>query len=85
MSRAQQLVLALAGETDLDEPAGEHHISRHDAEEAVRQGSLRAVRNAEDARTLGSNTAATLRFTAAHPPMSFVLALLRGASSLLPD
>jgi hypothetical protein len=80
----EEVVLALAGETDLAELAREHDISTHEAEEAVRQGLLRAVKDAQDSGRLGGGTAATLRFAAEHLPMSFVLALLRGASSLLP-
>lgn len=81
----EELVLALAGETDLDDLAREHDISRHDAEEAVRKGLLRAVSDAERSGALGESTAAVLRFAGEHLPMSVVLGLLQGASSLLPD
>ena len=81
----EELVLALADDNDLDELARAHDISKDDAEDAVRQGLLRAVRDAQDAGAIGGSTASTLRFAADHLPMSVVLLLLRGASSLLPD
>jgi hypothetical protein len=79
----EELVLGLADDASLDELARAHHISKHDAEGAVRQGLLRAVRDAHDAGAIGGTTASTLRFAAEHLPMSVVLALLHGASSLL--
>jgi hypothetical protein len=80
----EELVLALADDNDLDDLARAHDISKDDAENAVRQGLLRAVRDAQDAGAIGGSTASTLRFAADHLPMSVVLLLLRGASSLLP-
>jgi hypothetical protein len=80
----EELVLALADDSDLDELARAHDISRRDAEDAVRQGLLRAVRDAQRADAIGGSTAGTLRFAAEHLPMRIVLALLRGTSSLLP-
>lgn len=80
----EELVLSLTDDNALEQLSREHGISKSDAERAVRQGVLRAVDDAEDADALGSSTASTLRFAAEHLPMSVLLTLLRGASSLLP-
>ncbi len=80
----EELVLALAGDGELDAFARKHHVAKGDAERAVRQGILRAVSDAQQAHAIGGATASGIRFAAEHLPMGIVLALLRGASSLLP-
>ena len=74
----EELVLALADDSDLDTLARTHGISKSDAEDAVRQGLLRGVRDAENAGAIGSSTARTLCFAADFLPMRVVLTLLRG-------
>jgi hypothetical protein len=81
----EELVLALGSESDLDRFAGDHGITRDEAEDAVRRGLVRAIDDAEQADAIGGSTASVLRGIADHLPMGIVLAALRGASSLLPS
>ncbi len=80
----EELVLALAGESDLDRFAEKHGLSRDDAEIAIRKGLVRAVADAERADAIGGGTAGVLRGIASRLPIGIVLAVLRGASGLLP-
>jgi len=79
----EDLVLALAGGDDLSHFARAHGLSQDDAENAIRDGIVRAVDDAEQAGAIGSGLADGLRTVAQHLPMSIVLAVLRGASGLL--
>ena len=81
----EELVLALGSQSDLDRFADKHGLSHDEAEDAVRQGLVRAVHDAERAGAIGGRTAGALRGIADHLPMGIVLAVLRGASSLLPS
>jgi hypothetical protein len=79
----EDLVIALAGESDLDRFAEEHGIGRKQAEAAIRDGFLRAIDDAEQSDAIGGRTAGLLRGIAERLPISLVLAILRGTSGLL--
>lgn len=81
----EELVLALGSESDLDRFAARHEVRRGEAEAAVREGLLRAIDDAEQAQALGGGTAGLLRGIARRFPIGVVLAVLRGASGLLPS
>ena len=81
----EELVLALGSESDIDRLAQHHDLSRKDAEQAIRDGLIRAVDDAEQADAISGSTAGVLRGIASHLPMGIVLAVLRGASALLPS
>jgi len=80
----EELVLALGSQSDLDRFSDKHGLSHDEAEDAVRHGLVRAVDDAERAHAIGGGTAGALRGIADHLPMGIVLAVLRGASRLLP-
>jgi hypothetical protein len=79
----EDLVLALAGGDDLARFARDHGVSQDDAEDAIRDGLVRAVDDAEEAGAIGGGLANGLRTVARHLPIGFVLDALRGASGLL--
>ena len=81
----EELVLALGSEADLDRFATQHGLSHGDAETAIRDGLVRAIDDGEQANALGSGTADVLRGIATRLPIRLVLAILRGASGLLPS
>jgi len=81
----EDLVLALGGESDLNRFAEQHGVSRDEAENAVRRGLVRAIDDAERADAIGGSTAGLLRGIANRLPIGLVLAVLRGASRLLPS
>ncbi len=80
----EELVLALGGEDDLDAFARRHRIARADAEEAIRDGLLRAVDDADRADAIGGTTAAVLRSVAGRLPVALLLEALERAARLLP-
>ena len=75
-------MLALASGDDLTHFAREHHLSQDDAEQAIRDGLVRAVDDAEQADAIGGGLAGTLRSVARHLPIGLVLDVLHGASTL---
>jgi len=79
----EDLVLALAGRDDLERFARDHHVSQDEAEDAIRDGVVRAVDDAEQAGAIGSGLAGGLRTVAEHLPIGLLLDALRGASGLL--
>ena len=79
----EELVLALRSVDELDQLAEQEGRSRDELEEALRDGLVRAVSQAEDEQLIGDRTASALRFAAEHLPLGLLLDLLRGASSLL--
>jgi hypothetical protein len=79
----EELVLALRSTDTLDRFAAEHGFDEDDVEDAVRDGLVRAVDEAEAADALGSTTAGVLREAAERLPIGFVLDLIRGISGLL--
>ena len=80
----EELVLALRSTDALDDFAREHGLAEDDVEEAVRDGVVRAVNEAEDADVLGSTQATILRGAVERLPFGLVLDLLRGLSGLIP-
>jgi hypothetical protein len=79
----EELILALRSGDSLEEFAREHGISEDEVEDAVRAGLLRAVDDAEQADAIDAAVASLLRGAAERLPISLVLDLIRGASSLL--
>ena len=79
----EELVLALRSTDTLDRFAAEHGFDEDEVEDAVRDGLVRAVDEAEAADALGSTTAGVLREAAERLPIGFVLDLIRGISGLL--
>jgi hypothetical protein len=79
----EELVLALRSTDTLDRFAAEHGLDEDQVEDAVRDGLVRAVDEAEAADALGSTTAGVLREAAERLPIGFVLDLIRGISGFL--
>lgn len=80
----EDLVLAVRSEESLDAFAEEHGISRDDAEQAVRDGLLRAVEDAEGAGAIGGIVAALARRTVESVPPWLVIETLESLSRFLP-
>lgn len=81
----EDLVLAVRNEEALDDFADEHGISREDAEDAVRDGMLRAVDDAEEAGAIGDSVASLARRVIEEVPPWLVLETLESLEFLLPD
>jgi hypothetical protein len=81
----EDLVLAVRNEEALDEFADEHGISREDAEQAVEDGMLRAVDDAEEAGAIGDSVASLARRVVESVPPWLVLETLESLDFLLPD
>ena len=79
----EDLVLALRSVDDLDRLARESGHSRDELEEALRDGLVRAVGEAQGQGLIGDRTGSTLTFAAEHLPLGLLLSVLREASSLL--
>lgn len=79
----EELVLALRSTDELDQLAAKKGKSPDELEEALRDGLVRAVGQAEDEGLIGNTTAGGLRFAAEHLPLGLLLDLLRRGSSLL--
>jgi hypothetical protein len=80
----EDLVLAVRSEESLDAFAEEHGISRDDAEQAVRDGLLRAVEDAEGAGAIGGIVATLARRTVESVPPWLVIETLERLSRFLP-
>lgn len=80
----EDLVLAVRNEESLDAFAEENGISRADAEQAVRDGLLRAVEDAEEAGAIGGIVATLARRTAESVPPWLVIETLESLSRFLP-
>jgi hypothetical protein len=80
----EELVLAMRSANALDEFAREHGLDENEVEDAVRDGLLRAVDDAERAGRIGSTEAGVLRGAAERLPIGLVLELVRSLSRLLP-
>ncbi|HSF61186.1 MAG TPA: hypothetical protein VLA69_05790 [Gaiellaceae bacterium] len=80
----EDLVLAVRSEESLDAFAEEHGISRDDAEQAVRDGLLRAVEDAEGAGAIGGIVATLARRTVESVPPWLVIETLESLSRFLP-
>ncbi len=81
----EDLVLAVRSEEALDDFADEHGISSDDAEQAVRDGMLRAVDDAEEAGAIGDSVASLARRVVETVPPWLVLETLESLEFLLPD
>jgi hypothetical protein len=79
----EELVLALRSVDELEQLAEQENRSRDELEEALRDGLRRAVDEAVEQGLIGDTTASALRFAAERLPLSLLLSILRGASSLL--
>ena len=79
----EELVLALRSTDELDQLAEKEGKSRDELEDALRDGLVRAVGQAEDEDLIGGTTAGALRFAAEHLPLGLLLDLLRRGSSIL--
>ena len=79
----EDLVLALASGDDLARFGRAHHVSQDDTEQAIRDGLMRAIDDAEQAGAINGGLADTLRTVARHLPIGLVLDVLRGASGLI--
>jgi hypothetical protein len=80
----EELVLAVRDEESLDEFADEHGISRADAEQAVQDGLVRAVDDAEEAGALSGLLASLARRAVESVPPWLLLEALESLSGLLP-
>ena len=80
----EDLVLAVRSEESLDAFADENGISRAEAEQAVRDGLLRAVEDAEAAGAIGGIVASLARRTVESVPPWLVIETLEGLSRFLP-
>lgn len=80
----EDLVLALRDEDALDDFARENGISRADAEDAIREGLLRAVEDAEEADAIGGTTASVARRLIESVPPWLVLEALETLRGVLP-
>jgi len=80
----EDLVLAVRNEESLDAFAEENGISRADAEQAVRDGLLRAVEDAEEAGAIGGIVATLARRTVESVPPWLVIETLESLSRFLP-
>ena len=79
----EELVLALRSVDELDALARREGRSRDELERALRAGLVRAVAVGESQGLIGDSTARGLRFAAERLPLGLLLAVLRGASSLI--
>lgn len=80
----EDLVLAVRNEESLDAFAEEKGISRAEAEQAVRDGLLRAVEDAEEAGAIGGLVATFARRTVESVPPWLVIETLESLSRFLP-
>jgi hypothetical protein len=80
----EDLVLAVRNQESLDACAEENGISRVDAEQAVRDGLLRAVEDAEEAGAIGGLVATLARRTVESVPPWLVIETLESLSRFLP-
>jgi hypothetical protein len=79
----EELVLALRSVDELEALARREGRSLDELEKALRSGLVRAVAEGESQGLIGDTTASGLRFAAERLPLGLLLAVLRGASSLI--
>jgi hypothetical protein len=79
----EDLVLALADESSLDKFANEHGISKTEAEQAVRDGLVRAVDDAERAGALTGLVGTLVRGAVERIPPRLILELLQQLRGLV--
>ena len=80
----EELVLALRDDESLDAFAEKHGISHDEAEQAVRQGLVRSVEDAEAAGVLSGTVARIVRGVAERIPPGLLLSTLERLQGLLP-
>jgi hypothetical protein len=80
----EDLVLAVRSEDALDDFAEEHGLTRDDAEQAVEDGLLRAVDDAEEAGALSASIAGLARRLVGSVPPWLLLETLDRLSGFLP-
>jgi hypothetical protein len=80
----EDLVLAVRSEDALDDFADEHGLTRDDAEQAVEDGLLRAVDDAEEAGALPESVAGLARRLVGSVPPWLLLETLDRLSGFLP-
>jgi len=76
----EELLLALGSGADLDRFASRHHVTRARAEQAIRQGLVRAIDDAQQRGAIGGTTAGLLHGIADHLPIEMMLAVLEKAA-----
>ncbi len=79
----EELVLALRSVDELEALARQEGRSRDELEDALRDGLVRVVDEAESEDLIGDTTASALSFAAERLPLGLLLSVLRGASSFL--
>jgi hypothetical protein len=79
----EELVLSLRSVDRLELLADREGVDRDDLEQALRQGLVEAANEAQTEGLIGERTADILRGAAGALPLSLVLAIVRGGSSLL--
>jgi hypothetical protein len=78
----EDLILALRGQNELERFADEHGIDQGALEQAIREGLVRAVDDAEVTGSIEEGTANVLRTAAEHLPIGILLTIIRGGSAL---
>jgi hypothetical protein len=79
----EALVLSLRSVDELEQLAEDEGRSRDELEDALREGLVHAVDEAEEQDLIGDTTAGALRFAAERLPLGLLLSVLRGASSFI--
>jgi hypothetical protein len=78
----EDLILSLRSEDDLRAFARRHAVDQDALERAVRNALVRAVDDAEQAGSFSGSLAGVLRTAAEQFPLSLLLSLIRGGTSL---
>jgi hypothetical protein len=78
----EDLILSLRSEDDLEAFARRHDVDQDALERAVRDAIVRAVDDAESTDSISSSLAGVLRTAAENFPLSLLLSLIRGGTSL---
>jgi hypothetical protein len=79
----EELVLSMRSVDRLERLASRQGVDRDDLEKALRRGLVDAANEAQAAGLVGERTASVLRAAAGALPLSLLLAIVRGGSSLL--
>ncbi len=79
----EELLLALGSGDDLDHFAARHHVTREKAEQAIREGLVRAIDDAQQRGAIGGTTAGLLHTIAEQLPVEMMLSVLEKAAGAL--
>lgn len=79
----EELVLSMRSVDRLERLAARRGVDRNDLEQALRKGLIEAADEAQAQGLVGERTADVLRAAAGALPLSLLLAIVRGGSSLL--